>query len=266
MSHYKTGRWSKDENQFIVDNYKSMTIDEMSKNLNRPPDKISDRVDELNVPEDSKEAELNIRKTHEWKQICQQMNEAEQETFLYHWREMVKQFKCDITHTERMQIMDIARTEILINRVLKKMFTCQTTLEDIARELVIEKAKEGAERDTDKIIRLNQIQSDMIMSIGSFQKENQSLTERKQSIMRDTKATREQRKKRIEDDSKATIKDWIITLIQNPDVRKDLGIEIEKFRHATNCEFERLSEYFVYADGAVSQPVLNADNILSDNQ
>lgn len=265
MSHYKTGRWSGSENQFIIDNYKSMTIDELSKNLNRPPSKVAERVDELNIPEDSKEAELNIRKTHEWKQICQQMNESEQETFLYHWREMIKQFKCDITHTERMQIMDIARTEILINRVLKKIFDCQVSLEDIARELKIEKEKEGAARDTDKIIRLNQIQSDMLMSIGAFQKENQLLTERKQSIMRDTKATRDQRKKRIEDDSKATIKDWVITLIQNPDVRRELGIEIEKFRHACTAEYERLSEYFVYADGVCSQPVLNADNIKSDN-
>lgn len=263
MNHYKTGRWSKIELQFISDNYKSMTIDELSTHLNRPPEKISELVGELHIPDDVRQSELNIRRTNEWKHISQQLTPDEQETFLYHWREIINQFKADITHTERMQIIDIVRTEVLINRALKRLYEVQCKIEDNDKQL---KQLEFAEsKDIDKIVRLKEVQSNMLTSVAAMQKEHQSLTERKQSILRDIKGTRDQRKKRIEDDSKATLKDWVITMIQNPDVRRDLGIEIEKFRHAVNVEYERLSDYIEYADGKVEQPVLNSDSVKDDN-
>lgn len=265
MKHYKTGRWSKDELQFVKDNFKSMTIEELSNKLDRPPDKISDLVGELHVPEDIRHSELNIKRTHEWKQIAQQLSSDEQETFLYHWREIINQFSSDISHTERMQIMDLCRTEILINRSLKKLYEIQLKIENIEKDIVKEQEKPPGIKDVDALVRMKQIQSDMIMSVSSIGKEHQNLTERKQSFLRDLKATREQRKKRIEDDSKATLKDWVITLIQNPELRRDLGIKIEKYRHAVKVEYDRLSDYLEYADGKVDQPVLNADNIKEDN-
>lgn len=266
MKHYKTGRWSKTEIQFVTDNFQSMTIAELSNHLQRPENKIGELVADLQVPDDIKESELNIRKSHDWKQIVQQMSEDEQEAFLYHWREIILQFKSDITHTERMQIMDVARTEILINRVLKRMYDAQVILEDIAKEIKTEQAKDMTIRDTNKILQNKQMQSDMMAAVSSFQQENKVLTERKQSILRDIKGTRDQRKKRIEDDANATFPKYIAMLISHPEVRLDLGIEIEKFRHAVNVEYERLSDYYQYQDLKVEQPVLNSDNILPDNQ
>lgn len=266
MNHYKTGRWSKDEKKFVEDNYQSMTVDELSRHLERPPNKIAELVSEFQIPDDVRESELNIRASQDWKQIVKQMNEDEQEAFLYHWTQIIEQFKSDITHTERMQIMDVARTEILINRVLKRMYDAQVLLEEVAKEIKTEQAKDITIRDVNKILQHKQMQSDMMAAVSSFQQENKVLTERKQSILRDIKGTRDQRKKRIEDDSKATLKDWIITLIQHPEIRSDLGIEIEKFRHAVNVEYERLSEYYQYQDLKLEQPIINSDNILPDNQ
>lgn len=263
MKHYKTGRWSKIEIQFIRDNYKSMTVEELSKHLDRPPDKITEIVGELHVPDDIRQSELNIRRTHEWKQITQQLSPDEQETFLYHWREIINQLKSDITHTERMQVMDICRTEILINRALKRLYEVQLKIEDTDKEIKAESLKE--EKDIDKIIRMKEAYSGILASMTAIQKEHQLLTERKQSIIRDIKGTRDQRKKRIEDEGKATLTSWVVSLIENPELRRNLGIEIEKFRHAVNVEYERLSDYYTYADGKVDQPVLNSDNVKEDN-
>lgn len=262
MKHFKTGRWSKEEIQFIKDNHKSMTIDELSVKLDRPPNKISEMVGELHVPDEIRQSEMNIRRTHEWKQISQQLDSDEQETFLYHWREIINQFKSDITHTEKLQIMDTIRTEILMNRVLKRMYFSQTLIEDLQQQLKAEKEKE--DKNMVQIAKLSEDITNCFIAVSNFQKENQSLMERKQSMLREMKATREQRKKRIEE-SKETLKDWVSLLISNYEIRRDIGIEIEKFRIATNVEYERLSEYHQYADKELEQPILNSDNVLPDN-
>jgi len=262
MKHYKTGRWSKEEIQFINDNHKSMSIDELSEHINRPTSKIAEMVGELHIPDEIRQMEMNIKRTHEWKQITQQLSEDEQETFLYHWREIINQFKQDITHTERLQVMDTIRTEILINRVLKRMYFSQELIETLQQQLKDEKAKDP--KDYIAIGKLNEDITNCFIAISNFQKENQTLMERKQSMLREMKATRAERKKRFEE-SKETLKDWVASLITNPDVRKSLGIEIEKFRIAMNAEYERLSDYHQYVDGTVEQPVLNSDNIKEDN-
>lgn len=263
MKSYKTGRWSKIELQFIQDNYKSMTTDELSEKLNRPPETINELIADINIPDELKQSELNIRKTHEWKQICQQLTTDEQETFLYHWREIINQFKCDITHTERMQIMDVVRTEILVNRALKRIHQVQLEVDDLDKTLYTE--RNNPNPDMTAIITNETKKVGLLNALGTLQKEHQTLIERKQGILKDINGTRAQRKKRIEEDVKATLKDWIITLIDNAELRRNLGIELEKFRCAVNTEYERLSEYFTFADNQVNQPILNSDNILSDN-
>lgn len=264
MANYKTGRWSKQEIQYIQDNHKSLSVDELSEKLNRPPAKITEMVGGLHAPEDAPQ-EMDIRRTHEWNQISQQLNKDEQETFLYHWREIINQFKSDITHTEKLQVMDAVRIEILMNRVFKRMFYSQELVEDLQSQVKALKAKENKD-DTDiiKITQCNENITNCFIAVQNLQKENQSLMERKQSILREMKATREQRKKRIEE-SKENLKDWVASLITNPDIRRDLGIEMEKNRIAAKVEYERLSEYHQFSDLSVEQIILNADSIKPDN-
>ena len=77
------------------------------------------------------------------------------------------------------------------------------------------------------------------------------------------KATREQRIKRLED-SKQTFIGWVRNLMSNPDVRQELGVEMEKMRLAMENEAERLSEYHKYEDGTIDQPFLTPDSVKDD--
>ena len=47
----------------------------------------------------------------------------------------------------------------------------------------------------------------------------------------------------------------------NPEIRQELGIEMEKMRMAMNKEAERLSEYHTYEDKIVDQPFLTPDSV-----
>jgi hypothetical protein len=82
-------------------------------------------------------------------------------------------------------------------------------------------------------------------------------------MLKDLKATREQRVKRLED-SKQTFVGWVRNLMSNQEVRHQLGVEMEKMRLAANAEAERLTEYHKYEDGQVDQPFLTPDSIKDD--
>ena len=74
------------------------------------------------------------------------------------------------------------------------------------------------------------------------------------------KGTREQRIKRLED-SKQSFTSWIAHLMQNPEILKSYGIEMEKMRLAMIKEKERLSEFHTYEDGQIDQPFLTPETI-----
>ena len=79
-------------------------------------------------------------------------------------------------------------------------------------------------------------------------------------MLKDLKATREQRIKRLED-SKQTFISWVSNLMTNPDIRQEIGTEMEKMRLSINKEKERLSEWHQYEDNLVDQPFLTPDTV-----
>jgi hypothetical protein len=83
-------------------------------------------------------------------------------------------------------------------------------------------------------------------------------------MLKELKGTREQRIKRLED-SKETFASWIQALVQHPDMREELGVEMEKMRLSMEKERVRLAEYHKYEDGLVDQPFLTPDSVLDDN-
>lgn len=271
MSTYKSGRWSKEEEE-IVKNLvtEGLSYEAMEIKLNRPAHSIKKKVEEellLNLTEEvqiGRIAENDVKASAEWKELSKQLSTDEQDTFLHHWRELIAQFKNDVTHTERLQIMDVIRNEILINRVLKRIYQAQAIIDENRVAYDKERSIPLDLQDASKLVDLQTKIADASMAIGAFNKEYKDLAERKNSTLRDIKGTREQRIKRIEE-SKETITGWITALIANPDMRRDLGVYMEKFRIAQQIEYQRLSEYHKYDDGSVEQPILNAENIKEDN-
>lgn len=49
--------------------------------------------------------------------------------------------------------------------------------------------------------------------------------------------------------------------MQDPEIMKRYGIEMEKMRMAMEKEKERLGEYHKYEDGVVDQPFLTPDTV-----
>ena len=97
----------------------------------------------------------------------------------------------------------------------------------------------------------------------SLTRDYRDLQTKKSSMLKDLKATREQRVKRLED-SKQTFIGWVRNLIADPEARHEMGMEMEKMRLAAYKEKERLSEYHQYEDQLVDQPFLTPDTVKDD--
>lgn len=261
------GRMSKDENAYIEAHHKFMSAEELAKQLGRNVKTVKAKIKEITSPlriAPSEEfmrdiAEFDIRKSPLWKELQKQFTDNELDVFLYHWKEISLQFKNDIFHTERMQIIDICRYEIMMNRCLEKTKIFTDEVDKINKQILVEE-KLGDEGDRDLLDLLRRSRMDCYTAMQHISGEHKLLVERKQSLLKEIKGTREQRLKRIESGGE-NIVSWITKLIENPDLRRELGIQMEKMRLATEVEVQRLSDFHKYEDGMIDQPFLNCDTV-----
>jgi hypothetical protein len=86
------------------------------------------------------------------------------------------------------------------------------------------------------------------------------LQAKKSVMLKEMKATREQRVKRLED-SKQTFTGWVTYLMSNPEKLREYGVEMEKMRLATLKEKERLSALHQYTDGEIDRPLLTPETV-----
>jgi hypothetical protein len=107
---------------------------------------------------------------------------------------------------------------------------------------------------------LAQLQS----SRDSSSKEYRDMAARKEKMFHGLKSTREQRISEVEN-SKENMVGWIKLLIKQPELRRKLGLDMEKMRLATKIEYQRLSAYHTYQDGEVDQPILTSETVMEDH-
>ena len=263
----KKGRFSKTEQEFIRENHKEMSIHEIATHLDSDPDSIESYVKQKigNTTLDEREIEAlhDLQSRPFWKDLQKQFSEDELQSLLYHWGRIITQFRDDVLPTEELQIIDAIKLEILMNRALIGQ---QTNMKDIGRyeeQVTEEKGKPLEIQDKDYIFNLERQVAVCRAAQESLTREYKDLQTKKASMLKDLKATREQRIKRLED-SKQTFIGWVRNLMSNPEVRRELGVEMEKMRLATNVEADRLTEYHKYEDGMIDQPFLTPDSVKED--
>lgn len=265
MNDKKAGPWSKDDKSFIHKQAGKISPDEIAKHLKRNPDSVKTYMGKQGLLKYYNKSDnvildnvSRIDESHHWPILCQKFSPAELESFKYHWKNMVKQFKDDIWHTEELQIIDVITLEILIDRKLIDSQKIKEKIEYIEKEIIKEKKKQPI--DPEVIGDYQKELAGWYASVDSVTKDYTILLKEKQNLLQKLKATREQRIKDL-DSSKTNLVGWIKSLLEDNQLRIDLGLKIEKMRLATNVEYERLSEFHKYEDGEVDQMVLNADNV-----
>lgn len=258
----KKGRISKAEERQISRLVNDMTPDDIAKKLDRDPESISNFIKKkFNLGTTKEEAAAySLESRPYWVELKCQFTDDELELFKYHWSRIIAQFKDDVFPTEELQVVDVIKLEILMNRCLKsnKQNIDQITVYD--RMIFDERQKQKEDQDMDYIINLERQNATLRASQESLDRNYRELQAKKSAMLKEMKGTREQRIKRLED-SKQSFTSWVGSLIQDPELSKKYGIQMEKMKLAMKKEEERLAEYHQYEDGTVDQPFLTPDTV-----
>jgi hypothetical protein len=262
----KQGPWTYEEKAFVNGQAGKLTPEQIAEELNRSLTGVRRYMNENGLMKYYTSAQLsqddsilNIKKSPYWDELCTQFDARELESFQHHWENIVKQFRDDIFHTEEIQIMDMIKLELLMNRILTQQTDIKNKIEFMESAVASEKQQPLELRDIE-LIRNYEIQiASLYAATESISKEYREILKQKNDIFKGLKATREQRIKQVES-SRDSFAGWYKSLINDPKLRQDIGVYIEKMRIATNVEYERLSELFNYADGQIDTPLLVPEN------
>ena len=264
----KKGRFTKTEQEFIKNNHREMSNLEIATHLDRDPVSVQSYIKEKigNNTLDDREIEAlhDLQSRPFWKDLQKQFDEEELQSLLYHWSRIITQFRDDVLPTEELQIIDAIKLEILMNRALIGQQTNMRSIGEYEELVTVEKSKSLEVQDKDYIYNLERQIAVCRAAQDSLTREYKDLQTKKASMLKDLKATREQRIKRLED-SKQTFIGWVRNLMSNPETRQQMGTDMEKMRLAMEAEKKRLSEYHKYEDGNIDQPFLTPDTVKDDN-
>lgn len=274
----KRGRMSKYEYQFIRDNVHHMDYLAIAKQLEREPDTIRRYIEDklgMTISLDVSQApvsfvvQYDIEDEEFWPVLQHQFSPEELDIFKYQWDQIYAQFGGDVLPTEKLQIVDTIKLEILMNRNLREQRESAKSIERCEQELMMEKSKDDdvdppIGQDKSTIFELEKQLSFYRSAQTALGKDYRELQTNKNKMFENIKGTRQQRIQRIESSSETFLK-WMADLVNNPEKRKDLGRRMEKMRLAVLDEEIRLGAYHKYEDGNVDQPYLTPENVKEDN-
>lgn len=262
MSQKNSGRLSKIEQRKITEMVDNYTVEDIAKKLGRSFEAVNNFVkSKLKVGLTVEEtAAYSLVDRPYYIELQAQFTDEELEQFKYHWSKIISQFKDDVFPTEEMQVIDVIKLEILMNRCLKgnkENIDQINTYEHMIRD---ERSRDKDQQDIDYILNLERQTASLRASQESLNRDYRDLSGKKESMLKNMKGTREQRIKRLED-SKQSFTSWVAALMQNPDLIKQYGIEMEKMRAAMTVEKSRLGKFHEFTDGQVDQPFLTPDTV-----
>ena len=258
----RKGRISKDEERIISRLVNSMTPEDIAKKLNRDTTSVENFIKrKLKVGLSHEEAAAySLEDRPYWVELKAQFTDHELELFKYHWSRIISQFKDDVFPTEELQVVDVIKLEILMNRCLKGNKDNIEQINAYDKMIKDERSRDKDQQDHDYIINLERQVASLRASQESLNRDYRELQAKKASMLREMKGTREQRIKRLED-SKQSFTSWVASMMQDPEKMKRYGIEMEKMRMAMKKEEERLSSFHKYEDGTVDQPFLSPETV-----
>lgn len=263
----KTGRLGKEEWEFIDKNADTLTPEQMASKLGRTLESIEKYLMKIGKSVDRREAfatqaEYDIKGRPYWGELKLQFSEKELELFLYHWKQIVAQFKKDVLPTEELQIVDTIKLEVLMNRALREQQESTVRIHELDLEIEAEKRKSPEDQDREYIFNLERQIASFRAAKDGLSREFKDLQTKKSALFKDMKATRAERIDKIES-NKETFSSLVHKILKDPEFFEQEGKALEKMRMAVEGERVRLSALHKYDDGMLDYPLLSAETMLN---
>jgi hypothetical protein len=273
----KRGRLSHEEMDYIRKNVKLMGSEEVAKKLGRTKNIVENFARSEGIPyndellDDAEVAQAAISKelkeSIEWEALRQEFTEQEMEYFGHRYAKLMLQFKeGEVLPTEETQIFQLIKFEILMQRNLKGAKRATTDIRRMENELTKLFSENENEEMSEEVRNLALNIENQLLAARSAQNSKSAefvkLQEKHSSLLKELKATRDQRISRVESSSKN-----ILALIKNMQQKKfrlQEGRQQALVNLAVEKEKNRLSEYHNYGDNTVDRPLLTPETAKLD--
>jgi len=270
----KRGALSSGEMQFIKDNCKILDIDEISKKIGKSISTIRKYAYKANLPikENGKELDSDrflktrkiLRSRQYYKDMKNQFSDEEIKAFEELWVKIYLQFDGDILTTEDLQVKKHITLDILKDRFLKKGFLIEKQIENAQKSLDEEYSKPKGTKNLTAIKDLTSVIDKLQRTGIDINKEINSIVDKIKDTEKALKGSREQRVKEFVDAEK----NWTNTLrlLENPEIREQVGKHIELMRAAQDKQRDKLYDWHTFANGQIDRVILNADSVILEEE
>jgi hypothetical protein len=275
----KRGAISKEEREFLEKNYKTLSSAEIAEALGRTEDTVKNWLVTLFKisPDESMTDEMVERavitkelvKSPEYATLHDELTDDELKYFRHRYAKLMTQFHGNVAATEETQVYMLIKYEILKHRNLKET---KDTVQDIERiEKMIKDTYESYEdidrKDIPDNIKmfLANLENQLLAARTARQSKSAEyvkFTEKISLLMKDLKATRDQRIAKVDEISETLID--VMKKLEQEEFRKKAGRQMELLSMAAEKEKQRLSQLHTYSDGSISQPLLTPETILDE--
>ena len=270
----KRGRFGNDEIDYIRDTIARDGLKATANALNRSEESVKDFALKLGITFDTvterealqSKASEELENSPEWQSLADEFSLKELEYFKYRFGKLLAQFKNDVFASEETQIHQLIKFEILMNRNLRSTKKCVAEMRKLEARLV-DLHTANPTPDTTTMQLMNTLENQLLSlrnSQGSKSVEFVRLQEKHSAIMKDLKATRDQRMTRVE-----SSKSSIVTLLKEfreREFQEHMGKQMHIMELALNKEKQRLGGQHKYDDGNIDRPVLSVDTLDIENE
>ena len=264
----KRGKFSEEEINFVKQNASEKSVEDLSRYLDRNPKTVKKLLDKLSLShsdmsQDEHDKVSLKNKLHDkeyWEEVKRQFTPGEIIYFEAIWVQLIQQFREDVLPTEELQIKQLITTDILMNRCMVER---KRNLEDIERLdsiLKEEYSRPIGERNTDRIMNMEQQLALIRGSQSTHTTEYTKLSKEHKDLAKDLKATRDQRLQRIEDGKTSWI--GLLRMLEDETVREREGLDMEIISASADKALNKYTEYHSYDDGMIDRPVLTPEAVL----
>ena len=175
----KRGKLSNEEMNYIRQNCFDLPLEEIANNLNRTVTPVKKFIDKENLKArdltDDEHLLSTLRTKYYFHELKRQFSDAEIIFFEHNWIDFYKQFNEDVTHTEEMQILEVIRTEILINRSMEDRQQIMEQIDVMTNLIDVEMDKPEELQDVGAIAMFQTQLGALIGSKSSYINEHEKL-------------------------------------------------------------------------------------------
>jgi hypothetical protein len=265
-STLKRGNFTKDEYDFLYDNFETLSDRQIANSLNRNLRLVRKFIAILKYLRKRHGAYQGehvekLHNRHYWESIRKNLMPNEISYFEAEWSALSEQFAThDILHTDEIMINDLIMSEVMLNRIMERKKSVLQQVKYVEALIEAEMNKDVSIRDS-KIISDNRADfTNLQASLGSLNKEHNDLQQRKDILFKNLKSTREQRINKLEESKKDLFAR--IQLLDEKDSREKEGKWCAMLKLATEKERLKLEEYHTFEDQKVDRPLLTPEAVL----